>query len=89
MQRFLTDFEPSKTASRSTPELERLFGVVGMTQGRKIAMRPLTGLLASDIPAREQIQIALKFIALGFVPPLVVGGLLLGSLWARGALGIN
>ena len=68
---------------RAAPDLERLFGVEGMAAGRAIAPRRLLGLMAHDIPAREQAGIALQFAALGLAPPAALGALLLALAWAR------
>lgn len=62
--------------------LEDLFGVRGMTAGRRVRMRPWMALFASDIPAREQVMIGLKFAALGLAPPLLYGLFLLALSWA-------
>lgn len=71
----------SRDAPRAAPDLERLFGVTGMAQGRKISMSPWMHLFASDLTVRDQVKIGLQFVALGLVPPLAIGALLALAHW--------
>jgi hypothetical protein len=60
-------------------DLEKIFGVQGMSAGRKIRPARWRALLAPDLPAREQALIGLQYAALGAAPPLLFGVLL--ALW--------
>ncbi len=81
MKQFASRFSCPPAPPRAAPDLERLFGVQGMAAGRKIAPRRLLGLMAHDIPAREQAHIALQFAALGLVPPAALGAVMLAWNW--------
>lgn len=63
-------------------DLEKLFGVEGLSAGRSTKRPRWHAFLAHDIPVREQIWIGARFAALGLVPPLMFGVLLAAWLWA-------
>ena len=80
MKQFMSRSRPRATLYEA-PDLERLFGVRGLAAGRAIASRPWMRLFAPDIPAREQLRIGLRFLALGLAPPALLGVALLAWTW--------